>query len=249
MNPSSFKLITFDLDDTVWPCAPVIESAELAVMEWLGECAPKILETHDLSNLRARRRVLMRKRPKIAHDLGEVRRLSMALLLVDHGFERNVAQRMADQSMDVFMTHRNRVEPYLDVEPVLRQLRERYCLISITNGNADPEKTPLAGLFHHCITAAMAGAAKPNPAVFHLACSLADCAPGQCLHVGDEPELDIHAARDLGMEAVWVNRGGRVWPADLPPPVLEVRDLRQLADWIGERGYTGRERGETSDGV
>ena len=50
------------------------------------------------------------------------------------------------------------------------------------------------------------------------------------LHVGDDPVRDVQAARDLGLPAVWVNRGGTEWPGTLPPPELEVGDLNELVE-------------------
>ncbi len=233
MGPSRFKLITFDLDDTVWPCASVIQAAEFALLDWLGERAPRLVEVHDQRSLRAHRLSLMRERPEIAHDLGAVRRLSIAALLEEFGHAAEEAGDLADQALEVFLTHRMRVEPYADVGPALRRLATRHHLISITNGNADPEQTPLRGVFVHRINAAGAGAAKPDPDMFQLALALAGCTPEHGLHVGDEPYLDVHAARSLGMEAVWVNRYDRPWPEALAPPALTVTDLHQLADWLG----------------
>ena len=230
--PHRFRLITLDLDDTLWPCEPVIRAAEEAALDWLGGREPRMTQTHDSQTLRAHRIGLMGERPEIAHDLGQVRRLSIALLLQELGHPPDLADALAEGALEVFMAHRNRLDPFDDVEPVLRQLAKRFALVSITNGNADPEQTALRGLFAHHVTAARAGAAKPDPRVFELALSLASCAAAECLHIGDEPYLDVAAARALGIEAIWVNRTGRPWPDDLPPPVLEIADFRQLADWL-----------------
>jgi FMN hydrolase / 5-amino-6-(5-phospho-D-ribitylamino)uracil phosphatase len=232
MQHPRFRLITLDLDDTLWPCEPVIRAAELAMLDWLAQTAPRLPRVHDRDSLRAHRCALMAREPQIAHDLGLVRRRSLTALLIELDYPPDQAERLAGQALEVFMRERNRIEPYPDAEPVLRRLAADFQLVSITNGNADPEQTPLCGLFHHHVTAARAGAAKPDPSVFVLALALAGCNPGECLHLGDEPYLDVAAARHLGIEAVWVNRCGRVWPADLEPPVLTITDLHQLADWL-----------------
>ncbi|EGH32151.1 HAD family hydrolase, partial [Pseudomonas syringae pv. japonica str. M301072] len=36
------KLVTFDLDDTLWDTAPAIAGAEVTLRDWLGENAPKL---------------------------------------------------------------------------------------------------------------------------------------------------------------------------------------------------------------
>jgi putative hydrolase of the HAD superfamily len=228
----AYRLITFDLDDTLWPCEPVIRAAEEAQMAWLREHAPMLADSHDLTSLREHRRVLMRERPEIAHDLGAVRRLSIAGILESLGHAADEAESLGQRALEVFMGLRNRVEPYPDTVPALRRLALRHRLISLTNGNADPEQTPLRGLFEHRLHAAGVGASKPDPVVFHHALGLVGASPAEALHVGDEPYLDVHAARCLGMGAVWVNRYGRPWPDDLPPPTVTVTDLGQLADWL-----------------
>lgn len=249
MDRSQLRLITLDLDDTVWPCAPVIQAAELALLQWLWEQAPGLLELHDQDSLREHRRRLMRERPEVAHDVTEVRRLSLVELLVQQGLVLGRAETLADQALAVFLDHRHRIEPYADAAPALRRLAARFHLVSITNGNSDPELTPLRGVFRHRVNAAEAGASKPAPAVFERALVLAGCSPAQCLHVGDEPYLDVEAARVLGIASVWVNRQGRPWPADLAPPLLAVTDLHQLADWLDEEGGGMAQRIGDPDGV
>jgi putative hydrolase of the HAD superfamily len=196
--------------------------------------APQLAANADRQSLREHRARLIAAQPEIAHDLGLVRRRSIASLLEDCGYPQAQAEQWGAEALAVFMDHRNRIEPYPDTAPVLRRLAADYRLVSVTNGNADPELTPLAGLFDHHITAARAGAAKPDPVVFDLALRLSGVTAAECLHVGDEPYLDVEAARACGIAAVWVNRLGRIWPADLEPPAVTITDLHQLVDWLAD---------------
>jgi putative hydrolase of the HAD superfamily len=222
------RLITIDLDDTVWPCAPVIQAAETALYAWLAEQAPRLTERFDPEGLRAHRRALMSARPEIAHDVTAVRLLSLRALLEELDYD----SALADAAMDLFRQHRNRVEPYPDVAPVLARLRMRHRLVAVTNGNAEVQETPLRDAFHRSLTAAEAGAAKPDPAMFELAMDWAGVSAGETLHVGDDPVRDVEAARQQGIAAIWVNRYRQPWPAELPPPLLTVEDLHGLARWL-----------------
>jgi FMN phosphatase YigB (HAD superfamily) len=205
-----FALVTIDLDDTLWPSAPTLLQAEEALYRWLQHRAPRLAERHDQLSLREHRHRLMRERPGIAHDITEVRLASLRGLLLTHGYDAE----LADAAMRVFLDHRNRVDPYPEVAGVLRELSRRHRLVSLTNGNADPQRTPLRGLFHHSLNPAMVGAAK------------------QALHIGDDPWLDVVAARTAGLTAVWINRAGRSWPAELEPPAAQFGDLAQLPSWM-----------------
>lgn len=244
MTKTGIKLITLDLDETLWPLQPTIGDAETALMDWLAGQAPALIEAHDLDSMREHRRALKQERPEIAHDVTELRRLSLELLLGDHGETPARASELAAEAMRRFLIFRNRTRPYPDTLNALRRLAARFRLVSVTNGNADPERTPLAGFFEHRVSAGMARASKPDPAVFELVLALTGCTAAEALHVGDEPLLDVQAARDAGMSAVWVNRTGRDWPESLQPPEREIQDLAELVDWLGLSTGTQVERRE-----
>jgi len=225
----AISLITVDLDDTLWPCEPVILAAERELHDWLRRRAPRLARDHDMSSLRRHRQQIGALRPDIAHDITELRRLSLHNLLQDYQYSGDLAQ----QAMEVFLQRRNRVEPYPEVPAALKRLGRDYRLVATTNGNADVERTPLRGLFHYSINAAQAGAAKPAPDLFLRALEWGGVAPQQAVHLGDDPLLDVCGARQVGMYTVWVNRSGRQWPEEQPRADLTVADLQGLFEWIG----------------
>jgi len=227
----TFRLLTIDLDDTLWPCAPTIERAETVLYAWLERTAPRLTAVCDREAMHRHRRALIASRPEIAHDLTAVRRHSLRGLLAACGYD--VA--LADDAVALFLEHRNWVEPYTDVIPALRALGAEYRLVSVTNGNAEVARTPLRGLFGLSLTAADVGARKPDPALFLGALRWGRVPPERALHLGDDPYRDVAAARRLGMTAVRINRGGDAWPPELEPPAGEVADLEQLRRWLEER--------------
>lgn len=229
------RLITFDLDDTLWPCAPVIQAAEQESYAWLEQQAPRLTQRHSPHDLRAHRMQLARSQPEIAHDLTELRLRSLAMLLEDAGYPRQFAQH----ANDLFRTARNRVTPYDEVFGELVRLRQRYTLVSVTNGNSQIEHTPLHASFDHSLTAAEVGAAKPDPAIFHAASERSGIPLDAFLHVGDDPERDVEAARRLGIRTVWVNRGGSDWPEELEPADIEVGDLTALVAILDDSHSVG----------
>jgi len=219
------RLITLDLDDTLWPCFPVIHAAEQALYAWLGQHAPRLAAAHDVDSLRAHRLEVARRHPHMAYDLTRVRLHSLHELAREHGLPGELPAR----ATAVFRRARNRVTPYDEVSGVLQQLRARYVLVALSNGNAQVEHTPLAGLFHHSFMAEQVGAAKPDPALFHAASRASGIALENALHVGDDPLRDIAAARAVGMRTAWVNRDACDWPGHLPAADVQVGDLRALA--------------------
>ncbi len=220
------RLITFDLDDTLWPCSPVIRAAEAGCYAWLSKAAPRLTDRYSPAELRDHRVALAEQYPQIAHDMTEVRLRSLAALMQQHGYPIDLAA----EANDLFRAARNRVTPYDEVPEALACLRERYTLVSVTNGNSQIEHTPLSASFDHSLTAAEVGAAKPDPAIFHAASERSGVPLEAILHVGDDPVRDVQAARDLGMATVWVNRDGSPWPDELERADLEVTEIAGLAE-------------------
>jgi putative hydrolase of the HAD superfamily len=219
------RLVTIDLDDTLWPCAPVIQRAEQRLFEWLSAVAPRLTAAHDLASLREHRKAVAAEQPHRAHDLTWLRREHLRRLLGSFDYD----EAIADQGVEIFRRARNQVTPFPDVVPALTILRASFTVISVTNGNAEVQATPLRGLFHHNLTAAGVGAAKPHPALFEAALEKAGVSVSQALHVGDDPLRDVEAARHLGMRSVWIYRHARTWPEELAPPDAAFSTLGELA--------------------
>ena len=223
MHPAPILAITFDLDDTLWAIDPVIERAERLMHAWLDEHYPLLPQRYTPAALRALRDGIVDARPELAHDLSALRRESLRLAATQCGY----GPEAADGAFAVMWQARNEVDLFADVLPVLEALAGRYAIGGLTNGNADIARIGLDGLLSFCVTAREVGFAKPHPAIFAAACSTTGSAPHQVLHVGDDPERDVHGARAAGMRTVWVNRDGKPWPGG-PPADAEVRDLHGL---------------------
>jgi putative hydrolase of the HAD superfamily len=135
--------------------------------------------------------------------------------------------------MTVFSALRNDVEIFPEVRPALNTLRQNYCVVAVTNGNADLDVIGIRDLFHEVISAASAGFAKPAREIFDVAVQAGRAEAHETLHVGDHPEVDVVAAQDAGLKSVWVNRSGHDWPDHLQRPDGIVRDVGELLSFLG----------------
>jgi FMN hydrolase / 5-amino-6-(5-phospho-D-ribitylamino)uracil phosphatase len=229
MNPSSIRALTLDLDDTLWPIAPAIARAEEALHGWLARHARATASRFDIALLRAKRDEVARKQPHIAHDFTAVRRESLRLALLEAGDD----ERLAEQAFDVFFAARHELDFYPEVADALQRIAGRYPLYALSNGNADIARTALAPWFRGAISAHEFGVGKPDPRIFHEACRRLGCAPAEVLHVGDDLELDVLAARTAGLQSYWLRRGD-CDPADAAcHGVATVSCLKTLADELG----------------
>lgn len=220
--------VCLDLDDTLWAVGPAIGRAERAMLDWLGEHCPRITERHDLESMRRVRASVSAEFPHMRHDLAFLRREALRR----HAREAGYADAAVEPAFDAFYAARNQVELFDDVLPALGRLRARYRLMALSNGNADLAVIGLASLFEHTIGAREAGAAKPDRRIFEALLGRAGLKPRQVVYVGDDPHADVEGARAAGMPAVWIDRFGRQWPADVEPPAHRVRDLAELAELL-----------------
>ena len=68
------------------------------------------------------------------------------------------------------------------------------------------EITGLERVFAVVVTRDTLGFGKPDPRAFHHACGLLGVEPWDTTYVGDEIEIDAVAAKDAGLNAVWLHR-------------------------------------------
>jgi FMN hydrolase / 5-amino-6-(5-phospho-D-ribitylamino)uracil phosphatase len=222
------KAITFDLDDTLWPVWPVIERAEQALGDWLGQHAPMTAAL--LADPAARHEVreqVTRSRPDLTYQLSTIRRESIRLALQRCGED----PQLAEAAFDVFFAARNRVTLYADALPALEFLASRLPLVALSNGNADLQRIGLGSYFKASISAQAFGVGKPDPRIFQAAADAAQVPPQQVLHVGDDATMDVLGALDCGMQAVWINRTDQPWVMAAKPHET-VTTLTELCDFF-----------------
>lgn len=223
-----YKLICFDLDDTLWPCMPTIQHAEQSIYNWMAKHKPAITKKYSIEQLRDKRKALLQTRPELIHDLSAARMAHLHSLAQ----EFDDSADWVDEAFDVFYQARQKVSLFVDVIPVLTELRRHYTLVALTNGNAHIRHTGLAEYFTLQVSAADVQAAKPDPAMFNHAMHKLQVTPQQTLHVGDHPLHDIQGARNAGIDAVWINRFNQLWEPDQPAPAQQFDDLFQFKNWL-----------------
>lgn len=221
---ADIKVLSFDLDDTLWPVGPAIIAAERAVYEWLRAHCPRAVASHSIESMRLLRGAVAERFPERRHDLTFLRHRALSEQLAEAGY----VQAHADDAFEVFFAARNRVVLYEDVAPALARLRKRYRLFALSNGNADLRRCGVAHWFDGHVNAQSAGAAKPDARIFAELVRVAGVAPRQILHVGDDPHADVAGALQAHLAAVWVRRHDQVWPQELGELPRTISALHEL---------------------
>ena len=224
MTFGAVRAICFDLDNTLWEIEPVLMRAERILADWLKLRYPRIPERFSAAEMLEVRAALLREQPHQAHDLSYLRRETIARLGEAVGYERD----MAHEAFALWHAARNQVEPFAEVVPALEILKRRFRLATLTNGNADLQVIGLAHHFEVTLNAGALGCAKPDARAYARLADALTLNPAEILFVGDEPHADVVGPRTAGMQTVWVNRGGVVWPDALPAADASVTSLDEL---------------------
>ncbi len=220
----TIQLLSFDLDDTLWPCKPTILRAEERLYQWLSEHVPVITENYDIYQLREQRRVLFKDYPELAYDLTQLRIRSFEMLAE----EFDLADDWIQAAFEIFYEARQQVTLFDDVKPVLDELNKTFQLASLTNGNADTVKTGVDHWFDFALNAASVGKLKSEPDIYQRLQQLADIDASQMVHIGDDPINDIVGAKSAGAYAIWLNRQQKPWPLESCEPDVSIVSLHEL---------------------
>lgn len=225
------KAVLFDLDDTLWPIAPVIERAEKVLYEWLSFHAPNVVKNFTLEALRKQRLALMQENPHYQLNLSALRHAGLVEAFKIAG--EDIAK--VELAMTIFSQARNTVTLFEDVVPGLRCLQNRFVLGSISNGMADLNTIGLAHYFTTSLTAYSFGKAKPDSTIFHAACNALGMHPSEVAYVGDDLLLDVEGAQKAGLHGVWMKRfyleDSLLLSSDIKPDAI-CTTLHELNQWL-----------------
>ncbi len=218
------RAITLDLDDTLWEVGPVIRRAEAELWAWLDEHYPAIGERFTPGDVAAIRDEVVAEHWDSSHDFRFLRKTVLGRLATGSGYTTD----LVEDAFAVFDAARNQVDLFPDVEPALTELKARFTVVAVTNGNACLERIGIRHLFDDVVTAVDAGVAKPARPIFDEAVRRARADADEVLHVGDHPEIDIEGAAGAGLRTAWMNRAEHDWPEHLAPPDATVTTITEV---------------------
>ena len=222
------RAITLDLDDTLWPFAPIGERIDQVLHAWMSEHSPATAAMYPLQAMRELRDRTWREHPQLHHDLTALRRLSLQVALETSGASLD----LLDPAYEAFFAARNQVQFYPDALAALARIAARVPVAALSNGNADLQRIGVMQHFAFQLGAREHGAPKPEPGIFLAACARLEHAPDQVLHVGDHAEMDVAGAARAGLRSCWINREARHWQHEEIVPDLQFTTLTALADWL-----------------
>ena len=209
------KLITFDLDNTLWNADPVLINAEKVLYRWLQENCSQMASRYSIEAMRDYKTAIAVETPDLLHRVSALRLEALRRAMLDAGYGEGVAEQQAKQAFDVFHAARQKVTLFDHADRLLEGLSQRYQLAALTNGNADVSIIGLDRYFNFALSADDIGKQKPHPDIFLAALERAEVSANEVIHIGDHPEQDIVGAYQAGLHTIWVNFDEKPWSSNL----------------------------------
>ena len=226
------KLITFDLDDTLWDNGPTITNAEIFTRKWIEKRVGRV-EWGNFDDFINLREDLIRKDPSIAWDISKLRK-EIFKKKINHLVTSSEAEVIANDAFNIFINKRHEVELYDGVANALKSLSMDYSLGVLTNGNADIYRFEIGKYFDFAISSLEAKDSKPNRPHFDKALQKIDgISFAEMLHIGDHQINDIFAADQLGIKTLWFNNKNTKWVQAFEKP-KDFSDWNRLPEIIKE---------------
>lgn len=220
------KVISFDLDDTLYDNVPVMQRAEEAVHNYITEQFPQTAEW-DMHHWRRFRDEVSQTDDALASDMTKLRLKTLELGLKQFGIGN--ASKAANTIVDVFLSERSNFQVPQDSFHLLEALSQHYKLIALSNGNVDANKIGLAKYFDQVIQPGDGIRGKPLPDMFAAVHrQLPELQPHEFLHVGDHPYSDVLGAQRHGWQSAWLTSGLGTREHLSVLPTVTLRNLYQL---------------------
>lgn len=117
----------------------------------------------------------------------------------------------------------------------LEYLYPRYPMFIISNGFEEVQyrkmdNSGLTPFFRGMILSDKVGVNKPNPLIFESALKEAGCASGEVLMIGDSWDADIAGAKNSGIDQCWYDLG--VETPGIFEPTYRIVSLSELTDFL-----------------
>jgi 2-haloalkanoic acid dehalogenase type II len=146
----------------------------------------------------------------------------------------------AELVVTVYMELHAQAALYDDARRTVSALREGGILVAVVSDADDAflrQSVARSGLvFEAVVSSEEVGAYKPSTIGFRQACAALGVEADDSVFVGDRPSTDLMGARAAGMRAIWLNRFGSEWPADLAAPDAEISRLTDLLTTLQQLG-------------
>ena len=222
---SSIQALSFDADGTLWNFDATMRRSLARSIDFLSERDERLTALTVAELVDVRQQIARRPSP-VVQSIEELRFFAFEESL------RRFGCTDADLVSEVttFYLSERFADPILfdDARPALEFLATRFELALVSNGNSDPERCGLAGIFAITLFADQLRIAKPDPRIYAQLLDAIGHPGAEVVHVGDSLVNDVEAAARAGLATVWLNRFGQAPTAVRIQPDATIQTLSEL---------------------
>ena len=117
---SKIKMITFDLDDTLWDNKPTITNAEIKTRSWIEERVGRV-DWGDFNDFLSLRQDLIKRDKSIAWDIGKLR-IEIFKEKIKKLVSPDDVQKISEDAFNYFFKKRHEIRLFPHVENALKNL-------------------------------------------------------------------------------------------------------------------------------
>jgi HAD superfamily hydrolase (TIGR01549 family) len=194
LNPQDIKVISFDLDNTLYDNTPVISRAEKQSQEYLTLEFGKQNKIYDVNVFKEIRKKLFESNHIAFDNLTHLRQECLRELCI--GLENR--DLIIQKATDIFIDLRQQASIPEEIVSMIKSLSKNYILVSITNGNCDANNLTIGKYFKKNYSPQQGHRAKPHTEMFEKVIDDFQIDANQLLHVGDEEKSDGLGAKNAG---------------------------------------------------
>ena len=132
MPRKKIKLITLDLDDTVWPNKKVILSAEKSMWSFIFGKFPQIKEKVSDDGIEKIKLKLVEEKPELKFNLTQFRKEVLKEILLKIDLDESSSTYYSNEGFNEFFKTRNKVQLYKDAKVILGRLSRKTNFISLS---------------------------------------------------------------------------------------------------------------------
>ena len=226
-EPLQANLITFDLDDTIFPVGPVVADANKALFQHLIGLGCSTTENEYLKTTKAIRVGLAGEGKAITYT--ELRQRAIREEMTKYLDEADIQDDIVLGAYNIWEDHRHMAAEkhlYSDTIEMLRELKDNnpdVVIAAITNGKGNPLRMEsISEYFDYCVSGEdddVFPLRKPNEGIYNVALkrfeelsskdeneSSNGSSDERCwIHVGDDLANDVGASAQCGAHAIWVD--------------------------------------------
>lgn len=205
---SKIKVLSFDLDNTIYDCQSVLTKAEDFFTSYLcqkyglgGECSSYTFWAKIKSNL-------LKERPELENDVTMLRAVSLveAFNLLKLPLKGGLEEAM--DLVALFVKHRSAGFVAPQIFDMLYALKSKYSLVAVSNGNLDAIQLGVFDYFETDIRPNMDNLrCKPHEDMFLECVRFKNVRKDEILHIGDDPYTDVYGAAAVNIPCLWLYKG------------------------------------------